>query len=170
MSMSKPFFASLSALIASAVLVPGTGHALDRTTSIAPAAGPCQVSDSSYAASFKVRALSSDNVGSGAIYVICGLPATKELAAVSFKIGLRNQGTSQAASITCTAVTGTTTTPPTYYPKTAVVPAGTESQIEWTASDDAGSNTFPKPISITCALPSQTGIMTTELVTLTQIN
>ena len=28
MSMSKPFFASLSALIASAVLVPGTGYAL----------------------------------------------------------------------------------------------------------------------------------------------
>ena len=169
MSMSKLSLTCFSALFAMIALVPGTSSALDRTTSITPASGLCQITDSVYATSFKTKALSSDNIGSGTIYVTCGISGTKELGLPSFKIALRNQGATQTANISCTAVTGTTSTPATYYSKTISLAAGTEGQIEWTASGDAGAYSFPTPLSITCAMPSQTGIMNVELITMTPI-
>lgn len=136
----------------------GSAQAL-QSTNYSGAANNCEVTDSSYAPNFKVRALSSDNTGSGNIYVTCALQSDPISAGINFfRITLHNTS-SASITVNCTGVAGTTFTPALYSSKSTTVLPGLESSIQWTTSDNGGE-LLPHPASITCLLPPDTGVTT----------
>jgi hypothetical protein len=162
MHRSKKRLALLAAAVA-VVLAPldVPAQAL-QNTNISSAAGNCVVTDSSYAPNFKVKALSSDNVGPGNIFVICALQSDRLAAGIDhFRIALRSTNPGPV-TINCTGVAGTASTPAVYLPKGALVFPGQESVIEWTFNDNGGV-LLPHPASVTCLLPPNTGVTTDEV-------
>jgi hypothetical protein len=162
MYQSKSYIALAAACIA--LLAPSTGSALDLiSTNISTAAGNCQITDPSVASNTRAKALSLDNLGSNNVWVTCGLMSDKTSAGItSFTIWLHNQN-SVPVTMTCTAVVGKSSSPATYYSKSVAIGPGAENQITWTASGDGGGILFPHPASVTCRLPSNTGITTDEI-------
>jgi hypothetical protein len=146
------------------MLVPQTGSALDLVaTNISNAAGNCQVTDPTALPNVRAKALSLDNLGASGVWVTCALTSDKTAAGItSVRISLHNQN-SVPATINCTAVIGQSSSPATYYAKSVGIGPGAENQIEWTSSGDGGGIVFPHPASVTCLLPSNTGITTDEV-------
>jgi hypothetical protein len=163
MYQSKKRYVVLAA-ICTAMLVPSTGSALDLiSTNISTAAGNCQVTDFIYAKNVKAKALSMDNVGTTGVWATCALMSDKTSAGItSLTIWLHNQN-SVPVTMACTAVLGKSSSPATYYSKSVAIGPGAENQITWTASGDGGGILFPHPASVTCNLPSNTGITTDEI-------
>lgn len=155
----------LLSAVATAALVPLQGSAIDLiSTNITNAAGNCQVTEPSQMANVKVKALALDNVGaSGSVWVTCGLTSDESaLGITGLRISLHNQNT-LPATINCTAVVGTSASPAKYYAKSVGIGPGAENKIDWTAIADGGGIVFAHPASVTCLLPSGTGITTDQI-------
>jgi hypothetical protein len=160
---SKLRWVALAVFVAAAS-VPGSSRALDLfATNISNAAGNCQVTDPSVAPNTRAKALSLDNLGPNGVWVTCGLMSDKTSAGISsLTISLHNQN-SVPSTLSCTAVIGKSSSPAAYYAKSVAIGPGAENQITWSASGDGGGILFPHPASVTCMLPSNTGITTTEI-------
>ena len=160
---SKKRYVLLPAL-ATIMLVPRPSSAIDLiSTNISNASGNCHVTDFSYSQQAKYKALALDNVGTSGIFVNCGLLSDESAAGItSLSISVHNQN-SVPATVTCTAVIGTSASPATYYSKSVGIGPGAENQITWTAAGDGGGILFEHPAAITCALPGNTGVTTDEV-------
>ena len=153
-----------------ALLAPASGSALDLvSTNITNAAGNCQVTEPSQMSGVKVKALALDNVGTSGVWVTCGFTSDESaLGITGLRISLHNQNT-LPATISCTAVVGTSASPATYYAKSVGIGPGAENKIDWTALGDGGGIVFAHPASATCLLPAGTGITTNEITYAVQL-
>lgn len=154
----------LMPVLIAAVMAPVESSAIDLvSTNISNASGNCHVTNFAYSQQATYKALSLDNVGTTGIFVNCGLTSDETAAGISsLSISVHNQNNAPV-SVMCTAVIGTSSSPATYYSKTAGVGPGAESKITWTAISDGGGILFKHPAAITCALPGNTGVTTDEV-------
>lgn len=160
---SNKHFALLPAIVL-LIAASAPASALDLvSTNISNASGNCHVTNFGYSQQATYKALSLDNIGTGKIFVNCGLLSDETAAGItSMSISVHNQN-SAPSTISCTAVVGTSASPATYYAKSVGVGPGAENKITWTAAADGGGILFKHPVAITCALPGNTGVTTDEV-------
>lgn len=143
-------------------LAPGAAIARQHTI-YGNAPGNCQSTRSDYLASYRVRAQSVDNEGSGAIWVACAPGTLFDVSgAIDLHMGVRNTSSSPV-TVNCTVVSGLSSGITTYFAKSVTLAANSESEIVWDAIVDNGNQYIQLPASFVCALPPSAGLTTNKI-------